>query len=189
MSNTKDTTLETIKANSVLFEDTTDSDQEYDDNTETIKDKRTVYNQPCLLHQASWFSRLTHSWSFPLISRMKLGENVTITELGGIREEDTVQTKLDELNTMYDNQEEKSFQWAIFNTFKADFFITVAIEFCDHFMNLLNPVILDWMMQFFGQKDSSTLYGFKLLALMVFFKNAATIFAQQAWGYRMIMNQ
>lgn len=56
------------------------------------------------------------------------------------------------------------------STFKWDFAITIVLEFIDHFGNLLNPIILDWMMQYFDQKDSSTLYGFKLLTLMVIMK-------------------
>ena len=103
MSDTKDLKTQNIKAKEVLFEDTTDSDEDYDDNTERTKNKKTVYNQTCYLHEASWFSRLNHSWSFPLISRMKAGEDITIKELGGIREEDTVQAKLTELRKNYDS--------------------------------------------------------------------------------------
>jgi hypothetical protein len=120
---------------------------------------------------------------------MKNGETITVKDLGGIRPEDTIEAKLVELRNTYEGQEEKNFKWAVFNTFKMDFVISCAIEFIDHSTNLFNPIIIDWLMQFFTEKDSSDAYGFKLLALMVIFKNLGSFFGQHSWGYRMIMNQ
>lgn len=91
---TKNLKVEDTTPSDMLFNDTTDSDEDFDVQFQKPKKVKNVYNQPSLHDNSSWFNRVTHKWSFGIINRMKNGEKIQKSDLGGLAEADRVGTKL-----------------------------------------------------------------------------------------------
>jgi len=80
----------------------------------------SITERPSLIGSAKWYQKVWFSWAFPVIKRA--GEKkLTIEELGGLREEDTIEYKLKKVEGIYETQANKNILFACLYAFKRDY--------------------------------------------------------------------
>jgi len=117
--------------------------------------------------KASACSRFIFSWSFPIVKRAKAGEQLKVTDFGGLREDDRVIIKSKQLMTNYSQMKNKSLVKAIFKTFKIEFIFAFLLCLVGTCFSFLSPFLINWILTFLENRDTDTKKGMYYLAYLV----------------------
>lgn len=87
-----------------------------------------------------------HTWVFDIIATSKT-RKLSPADFGGIKEEDTIDKKVDVITGLYDKQPagQKNIMWALAQTFKWEFGTFYAVEAFLSCLRLTEPVAVQKM--------------------------------------------
>lgn len=81
-----------------------------------MREKTSIYGT------ASWYDRLFFGWVFKII-QMAQTKNLTLEDMGGMRDEDLIQEKIKKVEKIFEAQpmNNKNIFWAIMQAFKEKY--------------------------------------------------------------------
>ena len=124
---------------------------------------------PSLYGEASWLKRLFFGWCFPII-KLANNKRLKYEDLGGLRNEDLIQNKLEMVEKEYEAQsaESKDIATAMFNCFKWDYMKAIGIWVLKYICDMFQPFIFSKTVEYLKDGDSEDTQTGLWLAMAMF---------------------
>lgn len=148
----------------------------------TSEDKiKAMRDKPSLLGNAKWYDKLFFNWAFKVIQYAQTGQ-LTIEDLGGLREDDCIQGRLQKVEEVFDAQKEKNIFIAVMIAFKDRFMWASVGVLGDCFIHMTYPMIVNEIVRFMQDKEDSNFnYAIRLIFLLVCLNITMMLMACHNW--------
>lgn len=123
--------------------------------------------QPSLIGNAKWHEKLFFNWVFNIIDYAQTNQ-LTMEDLGGLRDDDLIQGKLKKVEEVFNGQKNKNIFIAVMIAFKDRFFYA-SIGIMSHcLIHMTYPMIINRIITFMQDKDDTNFgYATNLIILLV----------------------